>query len=67
MRDSLDILFDEATDEEIDATLNEHLNSPDPEPDHMIRFGMFTGRIPVDEEYFRMAEWHPSAEDLAGV
>jgi hypothetical protein len=24
---------------------------------------MFKGRVPVDEEFFRLAEWHPVEEE----
>ena len=65
--DKLDAFLDEATEEQIHALLHDHLDTPDPDPDQMLRFGMFKNRIPVDEAYFRMAEWHPSNEDLNGA
>lgn len=39
---------------------------PNPPPEKMLQAGMFKGRIPLDNELFRMAEWHPSDEELAG-
>jgi hypothetical protein len=35
-------------------------------PDQMMKRGMFKGRIPLDEELFRLAEWHPTEEELTG-
>jgi len=31
-------------------------------PDKMLKRGMFKGRIPLDDEFFKLAEWHPSEE-----
>jgi len=49
------------------ALIAELLSRPAPTPDKMLHRGMFQGRIPVDEEFFTLAEWHPSDEELAGV
>ncbi len=64
---NLELPLDDLADAGIDAMLRSHLSSPDPDPSQMLHFGMFEGRIPLDEKYFRLAEWHPSPEDLAGV
>jgi hypothetical protein len=63
----LDTFLDESTEEEIITLLREHLDSPDPDPAQTLHFGMFKDRLPVDEAYFRMAEWRPSNEDLDGA
>lgn len=61
-----DLNFDLVSDKGLDALLHAHLNSPDPEPNQMLPRGLFTS-MNFTEEDFKAAEWHPSAEDLAGV
>lgn len=63
---NLDDYFCDDTREEFLAEMRNFLTMPNPEPEQMIQSGMFKGRIPVDDEYFKMAEWHPSEEELAG-
>jgi hypothetical protein len=41
------------------------INRPDPEPESQLRYGMFAGRLDLDEELFETANWHPSEEELA--
>ena len=53
--------------QDMQALIAELLSRPDPIPDKMLYLGMFQGRIPVDEELFTLAEWHPSDGELAGV
>lgn len=53
--------------QDMQALIAELLSQPTPTPDKMLYLGMFQGRIPVDEELFALAEWHPSDEELAGV
>ena len=48
------------------ALIAELFSRPTPPPEKMIRRGMFKGRVPVDEELFKLAEWHPTDEELAG-
>jgi len=61
-----DDYFCEETQEAFLAEMQKFLHMPNPEPEQMIRYGMFKDQIPVDEEYFTMAEWHPSEEELTG-
>jgi hypothetical protein len=46
------------------AIIAELLSRPAPPREKMLRQGMFKGRVPVDEEIFRLAEWHPIEEDV---
>jgi len=64
-RDAIEIDFDEVSDRELDDLLHAHLTGPNPEPHQMLPYGLFKG-MNFTEEDFRAAEWHPSAEDLAG-
>ena len=47
------------------ALIAELFSGPTPPPEKMLRRGMFKGRVPVDEELFKLAEWHPTDEELA--
>ncbi|MBI3959638.1 MAG: hypothetical protein HY328_12585 [Chloroflexi bacterium] len=61
-----DLDFDSVLDEDLDALLQAHLTSPDPEPHQMLPYGLFKG-VNFTEEDFLAAEWHPSAEDFASA
>lgn len=50
----------------IGKIVDDLLSRPNPPPEKMLQPGMFKGRIPLDDELFRMAEWHPPDEELAG-
>lgn len=45
------------------AIIAELLSRPITPREKMLRQGMFKGRVPVDEELFRLAEWHPVEEE----
>lgn len=51
-----------------DASLivTELLSRPNPTPEQMLPRGLFKGQLQLDDEDFRMAEWHPSEEELVG-
>lgn len=44
----------------------ELLSRPQPTPEQMLPRGLAKGQLKLDDEDFRMAEWHPSEEDLVG-
>lgn len=51
--------------QDMQAIVAELLSRPSPPREKMLRRGMFQGRVPVDEELFKLAEWHPTDEELA--
>ncbi|MBX2998855.1 MAG: hypothetical protein KF893_10125 [Caldilineaceae bacterium] len=53
----LDDYFEENTRETVIAEIHSFLSMPDPEPEYILKCGVFKGRIPVDEDDFRIAEW----------
>lgn len=53
--------------QDLHVLIQEALLRPIPNPDKMLRLGMFQGRIPTDEDLFKAAEWHPTDEEIAGV
>ena len=52
--------------QDMQALIAELLSRPNPPPDKMLRRGMFKGRLALNEEDFRLAEWHPSEKDFTG-
>lgn len=53
--------------QDLQALIHEALLRPIPNPDKMLRLGMFQGRIPTEEDRFKAAEWHPTDEEIAGA
>jgi hypothetical protein len=44
--------------------VHELLSRPNPTPEQMLTYGLFKGRLKLDEEDFKAAEWRPSQEEL---
>jgi len=57
---------DEAYLAKLRSQIEELMARPDPAPDQMMKHGMFKGRLDLDEEFFKLAEWHPTEEELTG-
>jgi hypothetical protein len=51
---------------DMSVTIAELLSRPKPTPEQMLPRGLFKGQLSLDDEDFRMAEWHPSEEELVG-
>ncbi len=49
---------------EFRTEIEELLARPNPTPDQMMTYGLFEGRLDLDEEDFKAAEWNPSDEEL---
>ena len=52
--------------QDMKALIAELFSRPNPPPEKMLRRGIFKGRLALDEEDFRRAEWHPSEKDFTG-
>src|SRR5437588_5856604 len=51
--------------QDMKALIAELFSRPNP-PEKMLPYGLFKGALALDEEDFRMAEWHPSDKDFTG-
>jgi hypothetical protein len=52
--------------QDMKALIAELFSRPNPSPEKMLRRGMFKGKLALNEEDFRLAEWHPSEKDFTG-
>ncbi len=52
--------------QDMKALIAELFSRPNPPPEKMLPYGLFKGALALDEEDFRMAEWHPSDKDFTG-
>ena len=56
------------TESDLKAIVADLLSRPNPPPEKMLRFGMLADQIPdLDLEDFKIAEWHPTDEELEDV
>ena len=55
---------DEAYLAKLRAEIEELFAQPNPTTDQMMTYGLFKGRLNLDEEDFKAAEWNPSDEEL---
>ncbi len=53
--------------QEIRAQIQELFNRPNPTPEQMLPRGIWRGKAEFTDEDFKMAEWHPTDEELEGV
>ena len=52
--------------QDMKALIAELFSRPNPPPEKMLPYGLFKGALALDEEDFRIAEWHPSDKDFTG-
>ena len=48
------------------ALVAELLNRPNPTPEQMLPYGIGQGQLNLTEDDFKIAEWHPTDEELDG-
>ncbi|MFN8492904.1 MAG: hypothetical protein U0350_35195 [Caldilineaceae bacterium] len=52
--------------QDMQAIVAELLSRPNPPREKMLPYGLFGGTLALDEEDFRLAEWHPTDKDFTG-